>query len=97
MSLYPFAVLDLPHDATDEEVAARYRELVHAFPPEQAPAEFQAIRAAYEALKDRRVRLRTRLTWFDRTGRALATHPRLDRAPRPRLALDELRRLLGGT
>jgi curved DNA-binding protein CbpA len=70
--MYPFFVLGVDHDATDEQVAARYHELVRQYPPDRAPEKFTAIRAAYEALRDERSRLDTQLFYFDRTGRSLA-------------------------
>lgn len=47
----PFEVLGLPPEAGDEEVRARYLELVRRHPPERSPARFSAVRDAYEAVK----------------------------------------------
>ncbi len=63
----PFEVLELPPDADDAAIRARYLELVRRWPPEQAPERFAAVRAAYEQVRDRDARLRHRL--FD-AGRA---------------------------
>ena len=57
----PFFVLDLPLDATDEQVEERYRELVARFPPDRRPGIFSEIRSAYHALKDARGRVAARL------------------------------------
>src|SRR5437588_2718738 len=57
----PYQVLELPPDADDAAVRARYLELVRRWPPEQAPERFAAIRAAYERVRDRDARLRHRL------------------------------------
>jgi curved DNA-binding protein CbpA len=57
----PYQVLGLPPDADDAAVRARYLELVRRFPPEQAADRFAAVRAAYERVRDRDVRLRYRL------------------------------------
>lgn len=81
--MYPYTVLGVAHDTTDEEVEARYQELVKRWPPHAAPQRFRAIREAYEALRDAQARLETRLRYFDATGRALedpAGYP----APGPR-------------
>ena len=56
----PYRVLGIdaaaaPDDAT---IRSRYAELVRRSPPERDPATFQKLRAAYEALADRRARLR---------------------------------------
>jgi curved DNA-binding protein CbpA len=57
----PFQVLELPPDADDVAIRARYLELVRRWPPEQAPERFAAVRAAYEQVRDRDARLRHRL------------------------------------
>jgi curved DNA-binding protein CbpA len=94
--MYPFYVLDVPHDVTDEQVAARYRALVRAFPPDRAPERFGEIRRAYEALADRRSRVRARLEYMEEGAPSLrqGPPPRLPPAARPRLPADELAALL---
>jgi len=57
----PFTVLGVGEDAGDDEIKERYLALVRAFPPDREPERFQACRAAFEALRDRRKRLETRL------------------------------------
>ena len=57
----PFLTLDVGPDADDDEVKRRYLALVRQFSPERDPERFQEIRAAYDAIRDRRGRLRTRL------------------------------------
>jgi curved DNA-binding protein CbpA len=57
----PFAILDLPEDADDETIQKRYLALVRHASPERQPERFAEIRAAYEAIRDRRDRLRRRL------------------------------------
>ena len=57
----PYDILGVPPDATDEQVRRRYLELTREFPPEQHPARFAAVRAAYEKLKDLDARARHRL------------------------------------
>src|SRR4051795_9064638 len=56
-----FAVLDLPEDAGDEAIQKRYLALVRRYSPEREPERFAEIRAAYEAIRDRRERVRLRL------------------------------------
>lgn len=56
--LVDFLMLGLEPGATDEEIRARYLELVKAHPPEHAPQRFQDITRAYERIKDRRSRIR---------------------------------------
>ena len=63
--MYPFYVLDLPHDVTDAQVEARYHELVARYPPDRAPAQFQLVRRAYEALTTKDKRLSTMLFYLD--------------------------------
>ena len=48
----PFSVLGLPREASEEEIRARYLELVKQFPPDRAPDRFREIRASFDAAKD---------------------------------------------
>lgn len=57
----PYDILGLPPDATDEVIRQRYLQLTREFPPEQHPAKFAAVRAAYERIKDIDARVRYRL------------------------------------
>jgi curved DNA-binding protein CbpA len=57
----PFTVLGVGEDAGDEQIKQRYLTLVRAFPPDREPERFQAYRAAYEALRDQRKRLESKL------------------------------------
>jgi curved DNA-binding protein CbpA len=57
----PFTVLGVGEDAGDDQIKQRYLALVRAFPPDREPERFQAYRAAYEALRDRRKRLDAKL------------------------------------
>jgi curved DNA-binding protein CbpA len=87
----PYQLLELPTDADDAAVRARYLELVRRWPPEQAPEKFAAIRAAYEQVRDRDARLRHRL--FD-AGRAAGIDGLIEeaicRTNRRRVTLAEL-------
>jgi curved DNA-binding protein CbpA len=57
----PFAVLGVAEDADDDAIKKAYLQQVREHPPERNPERFQAIRAAYEAVKTRRDRLRHRI------------------------------------
>lgn len=57
----PLTVLGLPASADEAAIRSRYLELVREFPPEQAPARFAEIRAAYDSLRDRDAVLTRRL------------------------------------
>lgn len=70
--MYPFYLFELDHDASDQQVADRYHELLAIFPPDTAPEQFAMVRRAYDALLDERVRVKTRLFYFDQTGRSLS-------------------------
>jgi len=48
----PFDTLGLPKHAGENEVRARYLELVKKYSPERDPERFREIRAAYEAAKN---------------------------------------------
>jgi DnaJ-domain-containing protein 1 len=47
--------------ATEDEIRAAYLRKVKEFPPDRAPAEFEAIRDAYETLCDPRKRAKAML------------------------------------
>ena len=55
----PRKVLEVSPEATEDEIRAAYLRKVEEFPPERSPEQFEAIRDAYEALRDpqRRSRL----------------------------------------
>ena len=57
----PFTVLGVGEDAGDDQIKQRYLALVRAFPPDREPEQFQAYRAAYEAVRDQRKRLEAKL------------------------------------
>jgi curved DNA-binding protein CbpA len=57
----PYRVLGLPVDATDEQIRRRYLELIKHHSPEKDAERFSGIRAAYEALRDRKTRVHNRL------------------------------------
>jgi curved DNA-binding protein CbpA len=57
----PFTVLGVAEDADDAAIRARYLALVREYPPDRAPDQFRANRAAYEAVCDVRKRLEARL------------------------------------
>ena len=48
----PYRVLGVERTATEAEIKRAYFQLVRQFPPERAPEQFQAIRAAYDLLRD---------------------------------------------
>jgi len=54
----PYRVLAIAPDAGDDEIRAAYLAKVREFPPDRAPAEFEKVRDAYEALRDPRRRTR---------------------------------------
>ncbi len=59
--LIPHVVLGVSDEATDAEIRSRYLALVKQYPPETAPARFQQITEAYEAIRNRRKRIETTL------------------------------------
>lgn len=87
----PYQVFGLSSDADDAAIRSRYLELVKQYPPEQHPAKFAAIRAAYERLRDLNTRLRHRLFEAGRHETVDALVEELKcRSPRRRLALSTL-------
>jgi curved DNA-binding protein CbpA len=57
----PFDLLGVAETADDDAIKKAYLQRVREHPPERDPDRFQAIRAAYEAIKTHRDRLRYRL------------------------------------
>jgi hypothetical protein len=87
----PYTELGVPPDAGDIEIRARYLELAREFSPEQHPAKFAAIRAAYDEIRSFNARVKRRLFLdpsadeFESILEDLAC-----RTPRPRISLDTL-------
>lgn len=48
----PFLVLGLTVDASEQDVRARYLELIKESPPEKDPDRFRRIQAAYQLARD---------------------------------------------
>jgi hypothetical protein len=57
-----YQILGLDEDAGDEKIRARYLELVREFTPEKSPEQFMRITRAYEGIRDRQSRIRSRIT-----------------------------------
>lgn len=57
----PLQALGLPSTASEQEIRARYLELVRKYPPDSEPTRFAEIRAAYDDLSDPRRRLQREL------------------------------------
>ncbi len=53
-----YFILNVPFNASDEQIRERYLQLVKQHTPEKDPVRFQAINEAYEGLKDLRTRVR---------------------------------------
>lgn len=88
-----YLTLGLEESATDEQIRTRYLELIKAHPPERDPQRFQDVTQAYEAIKDRRVRIYSRIFSGRNTSDMEAALLYLARADRPepkRVGLQEL-------
>ena len=59
--LTPYLIVDLSPDASDGEIRRQYLRLVREHPPGKDPKRFEGIARAYEAVKDERARVRSRL------------------------------------
>ncbi|MGR9117005.1 MAG: J domain-containing protein [Gammaproteobacteria bacterium] len=53
----PYQILDVATDAGDADIKQAYLQRVKDFPPDRDPERFQAIRSAYEAIKDHKSRI----------------------------------------
>jgi curved DNA-binding protein CbpA len=57
----PYAILGVAADAGDEEIKKAYLAKVRLHPPDRDPEAFQQVRAAYEAVRGQKERLRHEL------------------------------------
>ena len=57
-----YFVLDVPFDASDQDIRASYLQLVKKYPPEKDPIRFQKITEAYETIKSERRRVAAQLS-----------------------------------
>jgi curved DNA-binding protein CbpA len=91
----PYQVLDLPTSADEAAIRKRYLELVKQYPPDRAPEKFAAIRAAYEALRNRDQRLSRQLFEVDhKTTLQTVVEEIACQAPRRRVSLAQLLTML---
>jgi len=56
-----YRLLGVGEGADDGEIRSSYLDLVKKFPPERHPDRFKQITRAYEALKDKRSRVRSKI------------------------------------
>jgi hypothetical protein len=57
----PYEILGVPANASEQEIRNAYLSKVKEFPPDQSPQKFEAVRDAYEALRDPRKRAKAML------------------------------------
>ena len=92
-----YLTLGIEENATDAQIRNRYLELIKIHTPERDPQRFQDITQAYEAIKDRRARVYTRIFSGRDTGDVEAALLYLARAGKPkpkRAGLQELLRAI---
>jgi DnaJ-class molecular chaperone with C-terminal Zn finger domain len=61
----PFDILCVAEGATDEAIRKAYLAKLREFPPERAPARFEDLQRAFEAVKTHRDRLKYRVFSID--------------------------------
>jgi len=84
--LTPYDILGVARDADDDRIKAAYLAAARRWPPDRYPAQFQRVRAAYEAIATSRDRIAhelfdaSRPTAADITAllQATAAPPRID-------------------
>lgn len=87
----PYAVLGATPDADDALIRARYLALAQQYSPERHPAEFAAVRAAYEAIRTLDARVEHRIFPNPEPDALAAILEELTcHTPRPRIGLDSL-------
>ena len=57
----PYLVLGIPYNADDAAIHSAYLTAVKLNPPERDLSRFEAVRNAYEAIRDRRTRIKYEL------------------------------------
>jgi len=57
-----YQILGLDDKADDGAIRARYLELVKQFTPEKEPRQFMRISRAYEAIRNRHARIKSKVT-----------------------------------
>ena len=90
----PFVVLGITETADDIAIKKAYLQQVREYPPERFPERFQAIRAAYEAIKTRRDRLSYRLFKHETPDPAHLVAAALQPGTRRRLTEQQLQQWL---
>lgn len=90
----PFTVLGVAETADDDAIKKAYLRQVREHPPERDPERFQAIRAAFDAIKTRPDRLRYRLFGQETPDVAGLVAAALRPGPRRRLTETQLRQWL---
>ncbi|MFO8085912.1 MAG: J domain-containing protein [Desulfobacterales bacterium] len=88
-----FLTLDVSPDASDEQIRNAYHRLIKKHPPEKDPLRFQKINSAYEAVKDKRSRVQTRIFFSSAIGdheQSLMEFARSRPIKRRRVGLSEL-------
>jgi DnaJ-class molecular chaperone len=56
-----YLILGIDKDSSDDEIRDSYLALVKQYPPEVEPESFKMITVAYEAIKDKRSRVKTQV------------------------------------
>jgi curved DNA-binding protein CbpA len=93
----PFRILGLSPQADDQAIRHAYLEAIRQCPPERDPQRFERIRAAYEAVRDKRRRLVHELFHVERPTAADVLEWILTEAATPkRPELSHLLQVLGG-
>ena len=90
----PYVLLDLTHDADDIQVKAHYLAALRAYPPEQNPEMFEAIRAAFEAIATQRQRLNYQLFQLVPTSPITILHTCLEGSASKTLSDPSFRQIL---
>lgn len=67
-----YKIIGVELGTSDEDIRRRYLELVKLHSPENDPESFRMITLAYDAIKDKRSRIRTRLFGIDNAERSEA-------------------------
>ncbi len=91
-----YLALDVPLEATDQEIRDKYLALIKKHPPEKHPERFQQVSTAYEKIKSPHARVRTALFDINETPDTEAALQALGEAARPHRVRVGLKTLMQG-
>lgn len=70
--MYPFYVLGISEETTDQEVKEQYEKLIRRYPQDKDPKSFGLIQEAYDAIATEKQRIKTQLFYAGKSDELLS-------------------------